>query len=63
MEIIGEGSAADGRMVALKRGQGYVLWDPSGARQPVELVDFPHQQSAIKFSSHGKLLAVLDGDH
>jgi WD40 repeat protein len=60
VELLAEGSAHDGRMLALKRGTGYVLWDSSGTRQPIALADLPEQQIAIRLSPRGNVLAVLD---
>lgn len=60
MELVGESLSTHGRMVALRRGEGYVLRDPSGARAEVRLDDFPPGPGNIRFSSEAQVLAVLD---
>ncbi len=62
VEIYAVESAHDGRMFALKRDTGYVLWDPSGARPPIRVVDLPQRQIAMQLSPRGNVLAVLDGN-
>ncbi len=62
VEIRAVASAHDGRMFALKRGTGHMLWDPSGKQPPIAIVDVPDRQQAIEISPRGNVLAVLDGD-
>jgi WD40 repeat protein len=65
VELISEAISSDGRMLAFKRGEGYLLWDPSGAKRPQKLFDYPGDQfrpTVIRFSRRGKLMAALDRD-
>lgn len=63
VELVSEAMASDGRMLALKRGEGYLLWDPTGAKAAQRLIGYPDGQrkpTTIHFSRRGKLLAALD---
>lgn len=60
VELQAEESDRNGTRFALKRGLGFILWDPSGTRQPIVLPDAPDDQSVIRLSPHGNVLAILE---
>jgi len=56
VEISSEDSAQDGSMIGLKRGRGFVLWDPSGGRPLVDVAEFPDRRIGVHLSPRGRVL-------
>ena len=62
VEVRNESGDQNGRMLALKRGRGSVLWDSGGTRTLIDVTDLPDRRVAIAFSARASVMAVLDGD-